>query len=85
MASDWSLCLKAAKSEASATLAGREFHTGIVLGKKLCLKVSDLAARCRNLSLWLDLSLDGAAVRYSAAGMSTRSLTILKKRVSWSF
>ena len=49
-----------AKSEASATLAGREFHTGIVLGKKLCFRQSDLADRCLYLNLWLDQSFDGA-------------------------
>ena len=43
--------MKVAKSEASAMLAGKEFQTGIVLGKKLNFRQSDLAERCLNLNL----------------------------------
>ena len=40
---------------ASATEAGSEFHTGMVLGKKLYLKVSVLVGYCRSFFEWIAL------------------------------
>ena len=40
--------MKCTKSGASTIVAGKEFHAGIVFGKKLYLNVSDLAGYCRS-------------------------------------
>ena len=77
--------MKCTKSGASAIVAGKEFHAGIVLGKKLYLNVSELIGYCRSFFEWSALVLVLAGDRYSSAGMSTRSLTILKNMVSCIF
>ena len=46
--------MKCTKSEASAIVAGKKFHAGIVFGKKLYLYVSDVAGSCRS---FLDCSV----------------------------
>ena len=46
--------MKCTKSEASAIVAGKEIHAGIVFGKKLYLYVSDVAGSCRS---FLDCSV----------------------------
>ena len=77
--------MKCTKSGASAIVAGKEFHAGIVLGKKLYVNVSELIEYCRSFFEWSALVLVLAGDRYSSAGMSTRSLTILKNMVSCIF
>ena len=69
--------MKDTKSGASAKVAGREFHNGMVQGKKLYFKVSVDVAHCLNFLPWCDLVLVEAGVTKSAAGISTRSLMIL--------
>ena len=65
--------MKCTKSGASAIVAGKEFHAGTVLGKKLYLNVSELIKYCRSFFEWSALVLVLAGDRYSSAGMSTRS------------
>ena len=77
--------MKCTKSGASAIEAGKEFHAVIVLGKKLYLNVSDLAGYCRSFLECSALVRVLAGDRYSSAGMSTRSFTILKSMVSCIF
>ena len=68
--------MKDNKSGASAKVAGREFHNGMVQGKKLYFKVSVDVAYCLSFLPWCDLVLVEAGVT-SAAGISTRPLMIL--------
>ena len=69
--------MKDTKSGASAKVAGREFHNGMVQGKKLYFKVSVDVAYCLSFLPWSDLVLVEAGVTKSAAGVSTRPLMIL--------
>ena len=69
--------MKDTKSGASAKVAGREFHNGMVQGKKLYFKVSVEVAYCLSFLPWCDLVLVEAGVTKSAAGISTRPLMIL--------
>ena len=69
--------MKDAKSGASAKVAGREFHNGMVQGNKLYFKVSIEVAYCLRFLPWCDLVLVEAGVTKSAAGISTRLLMIL--------
>ena len=77
--------LKDASEGASAIEAGREFHRGIVRGKKLYLKESVDVDICLNFLEWAALVLDVEGVRYLAAGMSIRSSTTLYRRLSCIF
>ena len=70
--------MKCTKSGALAIVAGKEFHAGIVLWKKLCLYVSDLAAYCGGFLECSAMAGVLAGDRYSSVRMSTRSSTILK-------
>ena len=69
--------MKDTKSGASAKVAGREFHNGMVQGKKLYFKVSVDVAYCLSFLPCCDLVLVEAGVTKSAAGISTRPLMIL--------
>ena len=62
--------------------AGREFHSGMVRGKKENLYWGALARMVLNLCLWFDLVLVSAGVRISVVGTVARPLTILYKRAS---
>ena len=62
---------------ASAVTAGREFHKGIVWGKKLNLKQSVEGENCLNFLVCDDLVLAVDGVKYDDGGMSTRLLTTL--------
>ena len=77
--------LKDASEGASATEAGREFHNGIVRGKKLHLNESEDVEYCLSFLEWAALVLVVDGVRYLAAGMSTRSSTTLYNRLIWIF
>ena len=69
--------MKDTKSGASAKVAGREFHNGMVQGKMLYFKVSVDVAYCLSFLPWCDLVLAEAGVTKSVAGISTRPLMIL--------
>ena len=69
--------LKDTKAGASAVTAGREFHKGIVRGKKLNLKQSVEGENCLNFLVYDDLVVAVNGVKYDDAGMSTRSWTTL--------
>ena len=69
--------LKDTKEGASAVIAGREFHKGIVRGKKLNLKQSVEGENCLNFLVCDDLVLAVDGFKYDDAGMSTRSWTTL--------
>ena len=72
--------MKDTGSGASAKVAGREFHNGMVQGKKLYFKVSVDVAYCLSFLPWCDLVLVEAGVTKSTAGISTRPLMILNIR-----
>ena len=61
--------LKDASEGASATEAGREFHNGIVRGKKLNLNESEDVEYCLSFLEWAALVLVVDGVRYLAAGI----------------
>ena len=69
--------LKDTKEGTSAVTAGREFHKGIVRGKKLNLKQSVEGENCLNFLVCEDLVLAVDGVKYDDAGMSTKSWTTL--------
>ena len=77
--------LKDASEGASATEAGREFHNGIVRGKKLNLKESEDVEYCLNFLEWAALVIAVDGVRYLEAGMSIRSSTTLYMGLSYIF
>ena len=79
--------LKDASEGASTTEAGREFHNGIVRGKRLNLKESEEVEYCLIFLEWaaLVLVVDGVRYMYLAAGVSTRSSTTLYNRLIWIF
>ena len=56
---------------------GREFHSGMVQGKKLFLKVSEEVEICISFIEWCALVLVEAGVTKSAAGISTKPWVIL--------
>ena len=61
----------------STTAAGREFHKGTVLRKKLNLKESVEVENCLYFLECADLNLVVDGVKYSATGMSFKSLATL--------
>ena len=77
--------LKDASGGASAAKPGREFHNGIVRGKKLNLKEFEDVEYCLNFLEWAALVLAADGVRYLEAGMSIRSSTTLYRRLSCIF
>ena len=69
--------MKDTKSGASAKVAGRELHNGVLQGKKLYFTVVIEVAYCHSLLSWCDLVLVEAGVTKSAAGISIKPLMIL--------
>ena len=69
--------LKDTKEGVSAVTAGREFHKGIVRGKKLNLKQSVEGENYLNFLVCDDLVLAVDGVKYCDEGTSTRSWTTL--------
>ena len=65
--------------------AGREFHNGIVRGKKLNSKESEDVEYCLNFLEWAALVLAVDGVRYLEACMSIRSSTTLYRRLNCIF
>ena len=76
--------LTCTKSGTSSIESGKEFQTGVILGKKLNLKVSSvLVEYSLNFLEWI--AFVGVGVRCGAACISSRPLMILYSIKSWSF
>ena len=76
--------LTCTESRASTIESGKEFPTGVILGKELNLKVSSvLVEYSLNVLEWI--AFVGVGVRCGAACISSRPLMILYSVTSWSF